>query len=122
GPHGGKLIMRRSTRILVFTIMSVLAGCTTHYREALVEYRAGEPIPFYQRTIDWVAEAPQSASSSELPAEPVIESADSAQVPADRAHEIAAKVLGVPLEWYVTRVMGLADNGSVEQTLKDELR
>jgi outer membrane protein, heavy metal efflux system len=79
-------------------VVPALAGCTSHYREALLEYRQGEPLPFYQRTLEWASEAeddaPAPAAIERRAAEEDIKPAD-LPTPADKHLEVAARVLGV---------------------------
>lgn len=73
-------------------------GCTSHYRDALLAYRAGEPVPFVARTLAWAGDVDVTeADVSEVA--PVIERTTEVQAPEDRAGGVAAHVLGVSREW-----------------------
>lgn len=123
--------MNHSLRTIRFTAVTTLlaglliSGCTTHYRESLESYRAAEPSPFYQRTLEWT----ETEIGEPEPSEPVENGTDTLQPPTttDRPTAVAARVLGItpetftalaaPLEMKVDRDKALAGTLKLETLL-----
>lgn len=110
--------LKLSTAAVLSGLM--LGGCTTHYRESLEAYRAAEPSPFYQRTLEWtehVPEAPEPEAS--VTASEAVDDPDvlTAPVSDDRSTVVAARVLGVSPDAFSAEADTLRDTAARDQAL-----
>ena len=103
---------------VVGVVLLLPSGCSSHYDEALQEYRSAEPLPFHQRTRDWLSRTDGEKPPAALPG-----TAEAQATPTflDRQDEVTAHVLGVPVEWVRGQLAPLREEAELEQTLTDRL-
>ena len=111
--------MKSLPRSAVVIFLVLLTGCTTHYRESLATYRTAEPLPFYQRTMDWAGKAPEAEPADVRAVEEAV--TEEVPAPADRFVQIASKVLGKPTEWFEAESTRYEDPTAREHALENRL-
>jgi len=111
------MTMPQTPRILLIgTVVVLLAGCSAHYRNALEDYQKAEPLPFEQRTFQWVREN-EGASSPTAVQPPGIEGETEMSRPTteDTFLRIAGGLFGESEDSFAKRVEPLRDQEGLEE-------